>query len=101
MLRPGDYQCAPIRRFARGGGPGCALLAGSITSIKPGPFQIGTREDRAQRPCRSPAALQGLAESGFQIEKPRHVILAHDVPFTVRVGAVEQETSLSIGLGKP
>jgi hypothetical protein len=48
-----------------------------------------------------PAALQGLAESGFQIEKPRHVILAHDVPFTVRVGAVEQETSLSIGLGKP
>src|ERR1700726_720937 len=44
--------------------------AGSIT-IKPGPFQIGTREDRARRPCRSPAALQVYAESGFQIENPR------------------------------
>ena len=25
------------------------------------PFQIGFREDRARRPCKSPAALQGLA----------------------------------------
>ena len=31
-----------------------------MTPIKPGPFQIGSREDRARRPCRSPAALQGL-----------------------------------------
>ena len=63
------YQCASIKRFARGGGPGCALLAGSITSIKPGAFQIGTREDRAQRPCRSPAALQGLSGIGIPNRK--------------------------------
>ena len=70
-------------RFAPEGGPGCALLAGSITSIKPGPFQIGTREDRARRPCRSPAALQGLSGIGIPNRKPRHVILADDVPFAV------------------
>jgi hypothetical protein len=31
-----------------------------MTPIKPGPFQIGSREDRARRLCKSPAALQGL-----------------------------------------
>ena len=70
-------------RFAPEGGPGCALLAGSITSIKPRPFQIGTREDRARRPCRSPPALQGLSGIGIPNRKPRHVILADDVPFAV------------------
>ena len=31
-----------------------------MTPIKPGPSQIGSREDRARRLCKSPAALQGL-----------------------------------------
>jgi hypothetical protein len=56
--------------------------AGSITPIKPGPFQIGSREDRARRPCRTPAALQGLSGIGIPSkEKPRHITLAHYVPF--------------------
>jgi hypothetical protein len=47
----------------------CARRAGSITPIKPGPFQIGTREDRARRPCRSLAALQGLSGIGIPNRK--------------------------------
>ena len=39
----------------------CARRAGLMTPIKPGPFQIGFHEDRAQRRCRAPAALQGLS----------------------------------------
>jgi hypothetical protein len=31
---------------------------GSMTPIKPGPFQIGSREDRARRRCSTPAPLQ-------------------------------------------
>ena len=40
-----------------------------MTPIKPGPFQIGTHEDRARRPCRSPAALQGLSGIGIPNRK--------------------------------
>jgi hypothetical protein len=32
MLRPGAYQCASIKRFAWGEGPGSALLAVSINA---------------------------------------------------------------------
>ena len=35
------------------------------------------------------------------MEKPRHVRLANYVPFAVRVGVVDQEASLTVGLGKP
>src|ERR1700680_1575660 len=76
MLRPRGPTNAPqLSASLGGGGPGCALLAGSITSIKPGAFQIGTREDRAQRPCRSPAALQGLSGIGIPNRKTpaRHI----------------------------
>ena len=41
---------------------GTRSRAGSMTPIKPGPSQIGSREDRARRLCKSPAALQGLTE---------------------------------------
>jgi len=34
-------------------------------------------------------------------EKPRHVTLANYVPFAVRMGVVDQEASLTAGLGKP
>ena len=53
----------------------CARRAGSITPIKPGPFQIGSREDRARRPCRSPAVLQGLSGIGIPNRKTpaRHI----------------------------
>src|SRR5271170_7827834 len=63
-----QQECARPKRES-------ALLAGSITSIKPGPFRIGTREDRAQRPCKSPAALQGLSGIGIPNRKSpaRHI----------------------------
>src|SRR5580698_4999497 len=63
------YQCTSIKRFALGEAQIAPLLAGSITSIKPGPFRIGTREYRAQSPCRSPAALQGLSGIGISNKK--------------------------------
>jgi hypothetical protein len=63
------YQCTSIKRFALGEAQVAPLLAGSITSIKPGPFRIGTREYRAQSPCRSPAALQGLSGIGTSNKK--------------------------------
>jgi hypothetical protein len=40
-----------------------------MTPIKPGPFQIGSHEDRARRPCRLPAALQGLSGIGIPSRK--------------------------------
>jgi hypothetical protein len=43
--------------------------AGSMTPIKPGPFQIGSREDRARRRCRTPAPLQGLSGIGIPSRK--------------------------------
>jgi hypothetical protein len=41
----------------------------SMTPIKAGPFQIGSHEDRARRPCRSPVALQGLSGIGIPSKK--------------------------------
>jgi len=47
----------------------CARRAGSMTPIKTGLFQIGSHEDRARRPCRSLAALQGLSGIGIPSRK--------------------------------
>jgi len=72
-----------------------------MTPIKPGPFQIGSREDRARRPCRSPAVLQGLTGNVIPSRKPRHLTAAKYVPFAVRVGVLDQKPSLIVGLSKP
>ena len=40
--------------------PNCSSSAGLDRVTPINPFQIGFREDRARRPCRSPAALRGL-----------------------------------------
>jgi hypothetical protein len=40
-----------------------------MTPIKTGPFQIGSREDRARRRCRTPAPLQGLSGIGIPSRK--------------------------------
>ena len=37
--------------------------------IRPRPFQIGFHEDKARRPCKSPAALQGLSGIGIPSRK--------------------------------
>ncbi len=37
--------------------------------IRPRPFQIGFHEDKARRPCKSPAALQGLNGIGIPSRK--------------------------------
>src|ERR1700680_4181147 len=71
--------------------------AGSMTSIKPGPFQIGSREDRARRRCRTPAPLQGLSGIGIPSSKTQ---ARYTGQFAVRVGVVDQEASLTVGLGK-
>lgn len=76
--------------------------AGSITPIKPGPFQIGTHEDRARRPCWSPAALQGL--TGIVIpSRKTQAPSQRPTMFHSRYewGCSNQEASLIVGLSKP
>ena len=72
-----------------------------MTPIKPGPFQIDSREDRARRPYRSPAALQGLTGIGIPSRK---TLARHTGPlYSIRGkswGVVDQEASLSVGLGQ-
>ena len=65
------------------------------------PAQIGSREDRARRPCRSPVALQGLTGIVIPSKKNRHVPAANYVPFAVRVGVLDQKPSLIVGSSKP
>ena len=68
--------------------------------IRPRPFQIGSHEDKARRPCKSPTALQGLSGIGIPNRKTQARQLANYVPFAVRVGVVDLEASLSVGLGE-
>ena len=71
-----------------------------IKTIKPGPFQIGTREDRARRRCRSPAALQGLSGIGIPNGKTPARHIGQLCSIRGKSGVVDQEASLSVGLGK-
>ena len=45
------------------------IRVGSMTPIKPGSFQIRSREDRARRRCRTPAPLQGSSGIGIPSRK--------------------------------
>jgi hypothetical protein len=72
-----------------------------MTPIKPGPFQIGSREDRGRRRCRTPAPLQGLSGIGIPNRKTP---ARHTGPLCSIRGkseGVDQEASLTVGLGKP
>src|ERR1700730_17365929 len=75
--------------------------AGSMTPIKPGPFQIGSREDRARRRCRTPAPLQGLSGIGIPSRKTQARHTGQLCSIRGTSGGGRSGASLTVGLGKP